>query len=98
MSPLKGIFIGFLIGAVLGVAGGVALGVFAYPYVFLTDIVAREKPPEKADGSPERKTLARGTFVHANPNDPIHWGKGRVTVYEGVLFLEPDFAVGPGPK
>ena len=42
--------------------------------------------------------LARGTFIHANPSDPIHYGKGRVTVYEGLLHLEPDFEVGPGPK
>src|SRR5688572_3456119 len=47
---------------------------------------------------PERKVIARGTFVHANPSDPIHHGKGRVTVYEDVLHLEPDFEVGPGPK
>ena len=42
--------------------------------------------------------MARGTFVHANPSDPIHYGKGRVTVYDGLLHLEPDFEVGPGPK
>ena len=42
--------------------------------------------------------LARGTFVHANPSDPIHYGKGGVTVYEGLVHLEPDFEVGPGPK
>ena len=95
---MRGVLIGFAVGAVLGIVGGVALGVFAYPYVFLTDIVAKEKPPEKAPGQPERKTLARGNFVHANPSDPIHWGKGRVTVYEGTLYLEPDFEVGPGPK
>ena len=95
---MRGVLIGFAVGAVLGIVGGVALGVFAYPYVFLTDIVAKEKPPEKAPGQPERKTLARGSFVHANPSDPIHWGRGRVTVYEGSLYLEPDFEVGPGPK
>jgi hypothetical protein len=72
----------------------VALGVFAYPYVFLTDIVAKEKVEEPA----KRKLLARGSFVHPNPADPIHYGKGRVTVYEGLLHLEPDFEVGPGPK
>ena len=88
----------FFIGAVLGIAGGVALGVFLYPYVFLADIVATEKVPEKPAGQPERKVLARGNFVHANPSDPIHYGKGRVTVYEGLLHLEPDFEVGPGPK
>jgi hypothetical protein len=88
----------FLVAVVLGLAGGFALGIFAYPYIFLTDIVATEKLPEKPAGQPERKTLARGTFVHANPNDPIHWGKGRVTVYDGLLHLEGDFEVGPGPK
>jgi hypothetical protein len=44
------------------------------------------------------KVLARGTFIHANPSDPIHYGKGRVTVHEGLLHLEGDFEVGPGPK
>ena len=88
----------FLAAAVLGLAGGFALGIFAYPYIFLTDIVAAEKVPDKPAGQPERKVLARGTFVHANPNDPIHWGKGRVTVYDGLLHLEGDFEVGPGPK
>jgi hypothetical protein len=80
---------------VLGVAGGFALGIFVYPYIFLADIVATEKV-DKPQGN-ERKVLARGTFVHANPSDPIHYGKGRVTVYEGLLHLEPDFEVGPGP-
>jgi len=95
---VKAILIGFAVGAVLGVFGGVALGVFVYPYVFLADVVATEKPPAAAAAMPERKVIARGTFVHANPSDPIHHGKGRVTVYEGVLHLEPDFEVGPGPK
>ena len=84
----------FLVGAVLGIAGGIALGIFVYPYLFLGDIVATEK----VDKTVERKVLARGTFIHANTSDPIHWGKGRVTVYEGLLHLEPDFEVGPGPK
>jgi hypothetical protein len=88
----------FFVALVLGLAGGVALGVFVYPYIFLAGIVATEKVPEKPAGQPERKVLARGTFSHANPADPIHWGKGRVTVYEGLLHLEPDFEVGPGPK
>jgi hypothetical protein len=88
----------FFVAAVLGLAGGVALGIFVYPYLFLADIVATEKVPEKPAGQAERKVLARGTFVHANPSDPIHYGKGRVTVYDGLLHLEPDFEVGPGPK
>jgi hypothetical protein len=95
---MRGIMISFAVGAVLGIAGGVALGIFVYPYVFLADIVATDKVPAKPAGEPQRKVLARGTFVHANPSDPIHYGKGRVTVYEGLLHLEPDFEVGPGPK
>jgi hypothetical protein len=95
---MRGLVISFAVGAVLGIAGGVALGVFVYPYVFLADIVAADKVPEKPAGQPERKVIARGTFIHANPSDPIHWGKGRVTIHEGLLHLEPDFEVGPGPK
>lgn len=94
MTPLqRGIAI-FLVGGALGVAAGFALGIFVYPFLFLADIVAQEK----VENAPSRKVLARGEFIHANPSDPIHYGKGRVTVYEGLLHLEPDFEVGPGPK
>lgn len=95
---MRGYLLTFLLALLLGIAGGFALGIFAYPYIFLADIVAGDKVPEKPAGQPQRNVLARGTFVHANPSDPIHYGKGRVTVYEGLLDLEPDFEVGPGPK
>ena len=85
---------GFLAGGMLGVAAGFALGIFVYPYLFLADIVASDK----VEAAARRSVLARGSFVHANPADPIHYGKGRVTVYDGLLHLEPDFEVGPGPK
>jgi hypothetical protein len=96
---LKAYVVTFFVALVLGIAGGVALGIFVYPYLFLTDIVANEKvPPAQPAAEAQRKVLARGSFVHANPNDPIHWGKGRVAVYEGLVHLESDFEVGPGPK
>ena len=41
--------------------------------------------------------VATGAFIHANPSDPVHWGKGSVSVYERAVFLEPDFEVGPAP-
>jgi hypothetical protein len=41
--------------------------------------------------------VATGTFIHANKSDPVHWGKGKVSLYQRVVFLEPDFEVGPGP-
>ena len=84
----------FVVGGVLGIAAGFALGIFVYPYIFLADIVATEK----VEGPGTRKVVATGTFLHANPSDPIHYGKGRVTVYQNLLHLESDFEVGPGPK
>lgn len=84
----------FMIGGVLGIAAGFALGIFVYPYVFLADIVATEK----VESPDTRQVIATGTFIHANPSDPIHYGKGSVTVYRDLLHLESDFEVGPGPK
>ncbi|UCF75948.1 MAG: DM13 domain-containing protein [Betaproteobacteria bacterium] len=84
----------FLIGGLLGTAAGFALGIFVYPYIFLADIVGMER----VESAGARKVVARGTFVHANPSDPIHYGKGGVTVYQNLLHLESDFEVGPGPK
>lgn len=83
----------FLFGGVLGVGAGVAVGFFLYPFVF--------PPPAAMDTLTEAEqevTQAVGTFIHADPSDPIHYGSGGVTVYESTLFLERDFKVGPGPK
>lgn len=81
-------------GGLVGSAAGFALGIFVYPYIFLADIVATER----VENAAARKVVARGTFIHANPSDPIHHGKGGVTVYESLVHLEADFEVGPGPK
>jgi len=87
----RGIVI-FLFGGVFGTGFGVALGFFLFPFVFPPP-TAIEQVAE-ADRTP---LIATGTFIHANPSDPIHYGKGRVSVYERTVFLEPDFEVGPGP-
>ena len=82
----------FVLGGVLGTGFGVALGFFIFPYVF--------PPPSAAEQltAAERSNLvATGTFIHANPSDPVHYGKGKVSVYERAVFLESDFEVGPGP-
>lgn len=84
----------FVIGGLLGAAAGFALGIFVYPYIFLADIVAAER----VDSPASKRVVATGTFTHANPSDPIHHGKGRVSVYEDLVHLEADFEVGPGPK
>jgi Electron transfer DM13 len=83
----------FLLGGVLGATFGVALGFFLFPYVF--------PPPEAVEQlttGDRGKLVATGQFIHANPSDPIHYGKGGVSIYEGVVFLHADFEVGPGPK
>jgi hypothetical protein len=82
----------FLVGAVIGTGFGVALGFFLFPFVF-------PPPPamEALSESDRVKLVATGTFIHATPSDPIHWGRGKVSVYEQAVFLEPDFEVGPGP-
>lgn len=81
-----------LVAAGLGTAFGVALGFFLFPYVF-------PPPPAMETLVPAELTrvVASGTFIHAHPSDPIHYGKGRVTVYERTVFLHEDFEVGPGP-
>jgi hypothetical protein len=69
-----------------------ALGFFIFPFVF--------PPPaafETLTEAEKTRVVAEGTFIHANPSDPVHYGKGAVTVYEQVVFLGEDFEVGPGP-
>jgi hypothetical protein len=82
----------FLLGGVLGTGFGVVLGFFFFPFVF--------PPPTAMEQliDIDRSALAAaGTFIHANPSDPVHWGSGKVSVYERAVFLESDFEVGPGP-
>ena len=85
--------IGLLVGLILGAAGGFAAGIFIFPYLF--------PPPEVNEavvGRGEAEVVARGEFIHANPSDPIHYGRGQASVYADLVHLETDFEVGPGPK
>lgn len=90
---MKNVIIGFLVGALVGGMGGFAGGIFVFPFLF--------PPPPVNDvvsDADNRTVLAKGTFIHANPSDPVHYGKGGVTLYQDLLHLEADFEVGPGPK
>lgn len=83
---------GFFSGGLIGVLVGFAFGIFAFPYIF---------PPPAAEETLSRgetgQLVAKGTFIHADPNDPVHYGKGTVSVYPSTVFLGEDFEVGPGP-
>jgi Electron transfer DM13 len=92
----------FLIGIAAGVVGGTlfgfALGIFVYPFWFLRDTAM-----ERLADSEARTEVARGMFTHVNRADPVHWGKGDVSVFQdatgdAVVFLHDTFEVGPGPR
>lgn len=95
---MKRLILGFLVGGFLDVAGGFAGGLFVYPYWFLRDVAA-----EMVSNAETKSRIATGMFIHADANDPVHWDKGRTTIYgdrngERLIHLESDFEVGPGPR
>jgi hypothetical protein len=94
MKPLWKYLAVFVVGGLLGTGVGFAAAIFAYPYIFLADVVANEA----LANAESRTALARGRFIHADPSDPVHYGKGSVTVYDDAVHLAADFEVGPGPK
>lgn len=90
---MKNFSIGLLLGILLGGGAGFAAGLFIFPYLF-------PPPPvnEVVTGKSQRDEVAKGEFLHANPSDPVHYGRGQLTLYADLLHLESDFEVGPGPK
>ena len=85
-----------ILGLIIGLAIGIAGTIIVYPFIF--------PPPEVNERIADinSKTLAAsGEFIHPNPSDPVHWGKGGVSIYQqgnlNEVYLESDFEVGPGP-
>lgn len=95
---MKRLIAGFIVGGVLGVAAGFAGGIFVYPFWFLDDVAT-----ETVANADQQTKLVVGEFIHANPSDPVHYGKGTMAVYRDptgarLVHLEQDFEVGPGPR
>lgn len=93
MRPFWKYAVTFVVGGLLGVGAGFAVGLFVYPYIFLADVTANEQ----VIGVESKAVAATGTFIHADPSDPVHYGKGTVTLYNDAVHLAGDFEVGPGP-
>ena len=89
---MRRLLLAFLVGGILGTGFGVALGFFFFPFVFPPPVAT-----EILSADERQKVVATGEFIHANPADPIHYGRGRETVTQNSVFLEDDFEVGPGP-
>ena len=53
---------------------------------------------EQLTEAEQTELIGNGVFIHADPSDPIHYGKGKVSVFRNTVFLHEDFEVGPGPK
>src|SRR5688572_18410146 len=81
----------FLLGVAVGIAIGLAAGLVVFPFIFAPP------PATEQRTDADRAQLASGRFIHADPSDPVHWGNGGVALFDGAVFLESDFEVGPGP-
>ncbi len=85
-----------LITFVVGLAAGVFVTLLSYPFIFPPAVVN-----EKIVNAENKQLVAIGLFIHANPSDPLHWGKGGLEIYKAngshELLLKEDFQVGPGP-
>jgi len=89
---MKNLPLNLLISAILGSTVGFAAGMLCYPLLFPTPMTSAVVS-ESANGA----LVATGTFTHADPSDPTHYGSGSVAVHQDMARLERDFEVGPGP-
>jgi hypothetical protein len=89
---MKNLPAGLLIGAILGTTLGFVAGMLCFPLLFPAPAMSGAVS-DSASGD----LLETGSFAHADPSDPTHYGSGSVTVFTDLVRLERDFEVGPGP-
>ena len=81
---------------VIGFVAGNGFMLIVFPYIF---------PPAQVNEAVKnvatKSVYATGTFIHPNPSDPVHYGKGNVSIYfdsqKHEIYLHNNFEVGPGP-
>lgn len=82
--------------ALLGFLAGLIVMLIIYPFVFPPPVLN-----ETISQAENKKIVATGTFIHPDPKDLVHYGKGSVSVYQlknqYEIFLHRNFKVGPGP-
>ena len=89
-----------IIVAILCLITGACVGaigmLIAYPFIFPPPVV-NEQIMDLAN----KEIIRSGNFIHPDPSDPAHWGKGDVNVFQHEnnleVFLAKNFEVGPGP-
>ncbi len=79
----------FVLGGILGVGAGFSIGIAIFPPPAANDTLNADELTA---------IVARGRFIRTGAMDPVRYGSGGVTVLQRTVFLESDFAVGPGPK
>jgi hypothetical protein len=90
---MKNPILGVLIGAIAGCIAGFVAGILCFSFLF-----PAHPASELVSVATDRAAIATGTFIHADPSDPMHYGSGTVTLSENLAHLEQDFEVGAGPK
>lgn len=93
---MKSSIIRSVIMGVLGFLAGLIVMLIIYPFIFPPPVLN-----EKISHVKTKTKIATGVFIHPNPRDFIHYGKGSVSIYKSKnhyeIFLGKDFKVGPGP-
>ncbi len=92
----KSTLISAIVACLVGFLAGLIVMLVIYPFIFPPPVLN-----EKLSYAEAKTKVATGMFIHPNPRDPVHYGKGSVGVYQSKnqyeILLNEDFKVGPGP-